>query len=44
MGFLLEVAGHEAVIPAWVFGVVACVLLLGALACVRNVGKSRPHS
>lgn len=43
----LEAAAHapvEATVPAWVFGIVALVVLLGSLSIVRGIGMSRPHS
>ena len=42
---LLEAeALRELPIPAWAFGVIAFVLLLGLLALTLAIGKGRPHS
>jgi hypothetical protein len=42
---LLEAeAVRELPIPAWGFGVIAFVLLMGLLALTWSIGKGRPHS
>ncbi|MGY4720063.1 hypothetical protein [Naumannella cuiyingiana] len=38
-----EVVNHLPM-PAYVFGIVAFLLLIGLLQLVRGVGKGRPHS
>jgi len=35
---------RELPIPAWAFGVIAFVLLMGLLALTLAIGKGRPHS
>ena len=42
---LLEAeALRELPIPAWAFGVIAFVLLIGLLVLTLAIGKGRPHS
>ena len=35
---------RELPIPAWAFGVIAFVLMMGLLALTLEIGKGRPHS
>jgi hypothetical protein len=35
---------RELPIPAWAFGLIAFVLLIGLLALTLAIGKGRPHS
>ena len=37
-------AARELPIPAWGFGIIAFVLLMGLLALTWSIGKGRPHS
>ena len=42
---LLEAeAVRELPLPAWAFGRIAFILLLGLLALTWSIGKGRPHS
>ena len=41
---LLEVAHRELFMPAWVFGVLAFVLLVTSALVVHGISTRRPHS
>ena len=44
LGLILLEAERELPMPAWMFGVVAFVLLVALLLFTMSVGKGRPHS